>query len=516
MAVIDPNSDCVVIRVVYDGAPMAGKTTSVATLGSTLGAGVYSPADLHGRTLYFDWLDYTGGLFEGRRIRCQIVTVPGQATLAPRRRRLLESADAVVFVGDSSPTGFAADRRQLRSLSGVLKNLSGPPVGLVLQANKRDRPDATPLHQLRSMLDELDLRSAIIESIATKGTGIRETFVFAVRLALDRVRELMRAGALSTMAPKINSAQDLLREMQLAEGGALDLAVKSESLEHTRTRDVQQISKSLASQALQEAMQVNVDTASPTQRVGASSEDGPPAVPNETVASGLVWPPVDGRMILHETTRAAVDLERTEDGGWTGVIGDRWRLHSASRAQFDTVDEGRAELVKWARLHVDNDGILSKQRCIVLADDGQGRVRLWQIVRAESSLRAQIEAALTADAKVLTSTLLSVANAFLHMAERLTTATCELQLSLDYIARSSSGPIYSGWLPQPSSSRPTRHRSPFEATELLFSELAFAQSTLRAQRSDVLGALSKLSRSSNAYALTEWHFLQRFAAVARD
>ena len=87
MAVIDPNDDCVVIRVVYDGAPMAGKTTSVATLGRGLGASVYSPADHGGRTLYFDWLDYTGGLFEGRRIRCQIVSVPGQATLAPRRRR---------------------------------------------------------------------------------------------------------------------------------------------------------------------------------------------------------------------------------------------------------------------------------------------------------------------------------------------------------------------------------------------------------------------------------------------
>jgi hypothetical protein len=89
MAVLDRQNGCVVIRVVYDGAPMAGKTTSVAALGRGLGAAVFSPAELEGRTLFFDWLDYTGGLFEGHRIRCQIVSVPGQATLAPRGGRLL-------------------------------------------------------------------------------------------------------------------------------------------------------------------------------------------------------------------------------------------------------------------------------------------------------------------------------------------------------------------------------------------------------------------------------------------
>ena len=63
MAVLDPRSDAVVIRVVYDGAPMAGKSTSVGALGRGLGSQVFTPAEVSGRTLYFDWLDYTGGLF---------------------------------------------------------------------------------------------------------------------------------------------------------------------------------------------------------------------------------------------------------------------------------------------------------------------------------------------------------------------------------------------------------------------------------------------------------------------
>src|SRR5215469_4979104 len=134
MAILDPRTDTVVIRVVYDGAPMAGKSTSVRALGRGLGGEVVSPAEIAGRTLYFDWLDYTGGLFEGRRIRCQIISVPGQATLAPRRRRLLQSADAVVFVGDSTPGGFAADRAYLKGLRLALEAVAGPPVGIVFQA----------------------------------------------------------------------------------------------------------------------------------------------------------------------------------------------------------------------------------------------------------------------------------------------------------------------------------------------------------------------------------------------
>jgi hypothetical protein len=237
--------------------------------------------------LYFDWLDYTGGLFEGRRIRCQIVSVPGQATLAPRRRRLLQSADAVVFVGDSSPAGFAADRRYLGGLRGVLNEVSGPPVGIVFQANKRDLADATPLDRLRSMLDELQLRSAIVESVATEGVGIRECFVFAVRLALDRVREQIRNGTLSTARPKINSADELLKELQQAEAGALDLALASGRLEHTRLHELHD-SSSLASQALHEAMQSNVARSS--NRHCRQTQATSPARCSPRLVASWKWP----------------------------------------------------------------------------------------------------------------------------------------------------------------------------------------------------------------------------------
>ena len=53
MAVIDPRAQAVVIRIAYDGAPMAGKSTSVRALGKGLGASVVTPEEVSGRTLYF-------------------------------------------------------------------------------------------------------------------------------------------------------------------------------------------------------------------------------------------------------------------------------------------------------------------------------------------------------------------------------------------------------------------------------------------------------------------------------
>ncbi|HEX6833415.1 MAG TPA: GTPase domain-containing protein, partial [Rudaea sp.] len=255
MAVIDPQRDAVVIRIVYDGPPLAGKTTSVRALARGLGGDVVAPEEIGGRTLYFDWLDYTGGLFEGRRIRCQIITVPGQATLASRRRRLLESADAVVFVDDSAEYEQRAAQHYLEGLRAVLEGVGGPPIGIVLQANKRDLPNAVPLERLRAMLDRVGGRIALIESSAKDGAGVRETFVFAVRLALDRARELMRLGQLHHERPAIDSADDLLAQLRSSEGQALDLAAHS-GLIHTRLQDIYP-TPSLAAQAVEQAVREN-------------------------------------------------------------------------------------------------------------------------------------------------------------------------------------------------------------------------------------------------------------------
>jgi len=371
MATLDPRSDAVVIRIVYDGAPGAGKTTSVRALGRGLASEVVTPAEVDGRTLYFDWLDYTGGLFEGRRIRCQIISVPGQTMLAPRRRRLLESADAIVFVGDSTPAGFAVDRGYLGGVRSVLDNLAGPSVGIVFQANKRDCPGAIPIESVRSMLDELGLRVAVIESVATDGNGIREAFVFAVRLALDRVRELMRTGELTTTPPEVNSAQDLLEELKRSEAGSMDYAALS-GLVDTRLAEVQP--DSILVNSLIEAVQIKEQTLLPTA-------SDPPATPDGGVASGLIWPPVDGRLVLHELSQSQIVLTRSEWGDWSGVASGKWHLYTPAEAVFPEMEQGRAQLVQAARMQAALPRANPVSCCLVLAADGHGQFRLWRIER---------------------------------------------------------------------------------------------------------------------------------------
>ena len=375
MAVLDPRNNTVVIRVVYDGAPMAGKSTSVAALGRGFGSKVYSPAQVNGRTLYFDWLEYTGGQFEGHRIRCQIISVPGQASLAPRRRLMLQSADAVVFVADSSPAGFISDRGALSGLARMLEQIPAPPVGLVLQANKRDHSHAIPLEQIRSMMESVGLRAGVVESVANQGVGIREAFVLAVRLALDRVRELTRTKLLLQGRPQFDSPQELLDVLKKGDDGSRKYSGKAGRV---RSRVSQVEPESIVSDAIAQA----------TLESEPVAKGHVPATPDERVESGLVWPPVDGRTVLHEIAKARIQLSCSEQGDWSGVS-DGWQIYSAASEVFDDVNAGRMALVEVARSHAAGDRGRSLEKCVALAGDGNGRYRLWRITRlAEPAISA--------------------------------------------------------------------------------------------------------------------------------
>ncbi|HEY0193355.1 MAG TPA: ADP-ribosylation factor-like protein, partial [Kofleriaceae bacterium] len=268
MAVLDPERDVVVLRIVYDGPPFAGKTTSVRALAASLSREVATPAEAAGRTVFFDWMEYTGGLFEGRQIRCQIVSVPGQPDLAARRRALLESADAVVFVVDSSDRD-AVDRSlvHIGQMVEILRAQGDPPIGVLVQANKQDVLGALSRDAIRAALGEDFAHTAVTESVAEIGAGIRETFVLAVRLALDRTRELMARGTLARGRPTVDTAEQLLSAL---EGVPLHRAP---------------------------APVVGDDIAS---ALAAATRAIKPRLPDRRVPSGAIWPPVEGRMVLHE------------------------------------------------------------------------------------------------------------------------------------------------------------------------------------------------------------------------
>ena len=99
MPIYDPIAQRMAVRVVYDGVACAGKTTNLRQLSTLFAArrreALHSPADLRGRTLFFDWMQVEAGVVCGFPLLCQVLSVPGQVVLTPRRRRLLPRGETV-------------------------------------------------------------------------------------------------------------------------------------------------------------------------------------------------------------------------------------------------------------------------------------------------------------------------------------------------------------------------------------------------------------------------------------
>lgn len=214
---IDARSGEVVIRIVYDGAPEAGKTTNVQQLGVQISLQrrgmAKSPGTTGDRTEFFDWLDFSGGYLDGRRVRCQLVSVPGQPRLLHRRQYLLEKADAIVFVADSRQDTFQDAIRNLSTTANMVERMArGAPIGVIVQANKQDLPGALAPGEVVKALGAKP-STQVVGSVASAGTGVMETFILAVRLATDRVRTLVLGSSSTDLSLSDETPDTLHRAM---------------------------------------------------------------------------------------------------------------------------------------------------------------------------------------------------------------------------------------------------------------------------------------------------------------
>jgi len=163
---------------------------------------------------------------------------------------------------------------------------------------------------------------------------------------------------------------------------------------------------------------------------------------------GMIWPPVDGRTLLHEVASLGIQPKRTGRADWGGS-GSGFRFHSFQSAIFRDLPSARNELIEWARLHAANARHLSPGRAVILADAGGGRLRLWQIVRAEAALRERLALALPlTDPSEVASELLGVATQLLSARESFAATAFALPCTLWTIsAGASSRPTFVGLMP---------------------------------------------------------------------
>lgn len=194
MAFIDPESGVLTLRVVYDGAPGAGKTTNLRVLHETLfsarGGTLHSPGSVERRTEFFDWRALDGGYLDGRPFRLHVLSVPGQWSLRARRRILLRAADAVCFVSDAS-RGAAPQATMLASLLRADPSMADR---LLVQVNKTDAPSALTELEMRSALRLAPSTPSIVAQ-AARNLGVSETFLQLTRLATTRLRGAAREGS---------------------------------------------------------------------------------------------------------------------------------------------------------------------------------------------------------------------------------------------------------------------------------------------------------------------------------
>ena len=304
-----------------------------------------------GRTPFFDWTEYTAGRFGGRPIRCELVTVPGQLDLAKRRKLILSTADAVVFVADSRPVAHEHNRRALLECLETVSELEPPPK-LLIQANKQDLEPREDLELLAGVEEKQGIK--VIPTIASEGSGIRQVFIYAVRLALERVRAIDSRGELEQLD---------------------DVRVSPELL---YSQIVSATSDSTAASA-----------PSRSDRTSASG-NGDRLDPFLSVPAGSIWPPVEGRMLLDEARRSSIKWRRRADGATTGT-GEDWLFESHPTRTFSDAVEARANLVSWARDHTKCRKYLGPQRCLFVLHTGDPGWQVWQLVRREQTIEARLQ-----------------------------------------------------------------------------------------------------------------------------
>ena len=189
MVQVNPLTREVLIKVVYYGPGLGGKTTSLQAIHNaapveTRGemVSLATPVD---RTLYFDFLPLRLAPVRDHAVRLQVFTVPGQVYFNATRKLVLTGADGLVFVADSQRQRHDANIESLENLEANLieQGRRLPDVRHVIQLNKRDLPNILPVEELSRTLNPHGAPS--FPTCATRGEGVLDALDALVASLLD-------------------------------------------------------------------------------------------------------------------------------------------------------------------------------------------------------------------------------------------------------------------------------------------------------------------------------------------
>lgn len=351
MAFIDDSAQTIVVRVVYDGPAMAGKTTNIRELYEVFrgrrGSEIVTPSQMGDRTIFMDWLHVETGLVSGRQLACHFISVPGQRILERRRKLLLGLADSIVFVCSAERNALEETRQSFAVLRDRLLEREDE-IPIVVQHNKQDHPDALSEQVLREAL-ELGPEVRVIGARAHQGMGVRETAGLAVRAAAERVRAIVGGRGFGALNDSAANAHELAEQMRQDE--------RVESFDRaSQTADGPLSGELPPGEAIR------------PPRVRAPVP-GLPALPASDSPSGLIWPADEGRSILRRALGATPELENSRDSRRLRYDAGAWSLWVDQSMRFTTLEKGRKSLLHSVRKSVHLGALRFPQVALCLAPE---------------------------------------------------------------------------------------------------------------------------------------------------
>lgn len=366
MASFEPRERRICIRIVYDGLGAAGKTTNLQQLASLFSAqrtsDLYSPATVDGRTLYFDWMQIHGGVVCGFPLLCQVISVPGQVVLTERRRHLLATADAVVYVSDSAK---AEDAKGGFGLVAEATRANAEPPTIVVQANKQDQMasiDGPALRALFGLGDDVE----VVEAIARDAIGVVDSFIAAVRGVTKRLQaqvEDKSARLALRVAERPDDLRDALDALEIDPEWAAEMLLE----------------EAAASFASFEEREVAREVLAPPPAPVIDDGREHVPLPRPDTPAGFVWPAHTARARLEGLVDAGVVAAPIDEDGRVRVrVGDA-ALETSRADCFIEADHARQSIVRSARELTQLGGLLAPDTILALQISEEGQIWLWTV-----------------------------------------------------------------------------------------------------------------------------------------
>jgi len=188
MSLINYASREINCKIVYYGPGLGGKTTNIKYIYSKIAPGIrgklISLATELDRTLFFDFLPVDVGTIKGFKTRFHLYTVPGQVYYNASRKLILKGVDGIIFVADSQIERFDDNVDSMENMKENLSTLGFNilEIPTVIQYNKRDLPNISPLDKLEHVLNPRKLPA--FEAVATQGIGVFDTLKACSKLVI--------------------------------------------------------------------------------------------------------------------------------------------------------------------------------------------------------------------------------------------------------------------------------------------------------------------------------------------